>query len=201
MQFTSTQLDNRIGSFQYTYPCSERAAPLRLPSLPDVLHQLPPHVHSKLVAALTEGDDASWGCKQPFLAAARLTCKTLRDVVDQHVEGLHLNTLPDHAQGPAPSLARFPNAHSVTVALNVEFGRSCGQISGELLLPDEQPEPSARLLRADAAAPPPGPAAGGAAGPARGLPAPHPQAAHYWSADMLPVLMRAAVPDVPGRGV
>ncbi len=110
----------------------------------NALQQLPTDLRIKLVDGLTEGGDAGSG-KQATLAAARLCCKTLRSVVDDGMQSLRLNVLPDVAQGPAPSLSDFPNVRSLTLSIDTAWKAPRPDDSSQDLLPGERPEPSLEL--------------------------------------------------------
>ncbi len=97
----------------------------------DVVRQFPADARMVLADCLTEGDDAGSG-RQPTLASARLSCKALRMVVDDGLRNLRLNVMPDMpAQGPAPSLSRFPNVTSLTLSISISWEQEDGDDYGD----------------------------------------------------------------------
>ncbi len=108
----------------------------------EVLQQLPSDARSQLAGALIEGKGVCSG-SQPALAAARLSCKALRRVIDDGLHSLRLNVLPDTDQGPAPSLSGFPNVTSLTLSIDADWAEPTTDCSGSCrLLPNEQPAPN-----------------------------------------------------------
>ncbi len=108
----------------------------------DVVRQLPTDARMLLADSLTEGGDVGSG-RQATLAAARLSCKTLRRAVDDGLRSLRFNTLPDMpAQGPAPFLSNFPNVTSLTLSINSRWAASMADSCSHHLLPGEQPAPN-----------------------------------------------------------
>lgn len=86
--------------------------------LEHVLRQLPIEARIRLVDALSAGCDKQARCT---LAAARLACKALHRAVDDGLQRLRLNVLPDTDQGPAPCLAGFPNLKSLTLSIGARW--------------------------------------------------------------------------------
>ncbi len=122
----------------------------------DVLRQLPSGTRIRLVDSLTDGGNASSG-KQATLAAARLSCKALCRAIDDGLQSLRLDVLPDTDQGPAPSLSHFPNVTSLTLSIFAKWrgpkadGGSTGTAE---LLPGEQPKPRVAFWFREYAFPP-----------------------------------------------
>ncbi len=116
----------------------------------DALRQLPTDARVVLADALTSGRDAADG-NQPTLAAARLSCKVLREVIDDGLHSLRLSVLPDTDQGPAPSLSRFPNVTSLNLSIDVAWRapKPNSNSSSAKLLPGEQPTPPVRFPKAN----------------------------------------------------
>ncbi len=83
-------------------------------ALEEAFRPLPIDTRIRLVSGLASGN-ANDG-KQSGLAAARLSCKALRRVIDDGLQSLRLNVLPGAEQGPAPSSSHFPNVTSLTLS-------------------------------------------------------------------------------------
>ncbi len=118
----------------------------------EVLQQLPIDARSQLAGALIYGRGVC-SSSQPALAAGRLSCKALRRVIDDGLQSLRLNVLPDTDQGPAPSLSNFPNVTSLTLSIDAVWAKPKADCSRSHFA-HEQPVPNLDF-RSDARAYPP----------------------------------------------
>ncbi len=119
-----------------------------------MLLALPFDARSQLAGALLDGLDVRAG-SQPALAAGRLGCKALCRVIDDGLQSLRLNVLPDTDQGPAPSLSRFPNVTCLAFSIDADWEEPGTDSSGSFdLLPGEQPAPTFKSRFANHAYPP-----------------------------------------------
>ncbi len=125
-------------------------------ALEEAFRPLPIDTRIRLVSGLASGN-ANDG-KQSGLAAARLSCKALRRVIDDGLlQSLRLNVLPGAEQGPAPSLSHFPNVTRLTLSIDAEWREPKAEASCSNsfnLLPGEQPKPRVRFWSSDYAYPP-----------------------------------------------